>query len=614
MTREGASLRAIVMFTPLPPQANGIADYAFELLGPLAHRLRCTVVVEDGRRDARAPAGVEILQRLDYERHADSFADTLHVYHIGNNADHVYMLPALATRPGLIVLHDPALHHLLDCATVARNDPVGYIAALETDYGQAGVVLGEQFRRYFLREQRMYFDLPMLRGLIGPARGVIVHSRFAAAKVLAQVPEARVAMVPHHFCPPPPAPVPPRSVMRTRLGIAEQEVLFLSLGFVGRAKLIDRALSAFAAVRDRLPPFRYVIAGERRRDELDVEELVRTYEIEDRVLLTGYVPEEEFFAYLSAADVVVNLRHPIGGETSGTMVRALGSGACVMLIDRGAFAEVPDDAAAKLPPVGPGFDEALSAMLLRLATDISLRHKMGERARSYSQAHHAIGQTVAGYLDAIKAAANADPPRWACAIGWSYLPPAEHARSIAAARRHLPEGARLPLWFCTEAMPLVESATCVLAIDEDGSVIDLIGPSAAPIPLAVFLAKPPLPRSLDLILIRISDSGLSSDATSLLLAMNRALAFGGLLVLNLERDSPDPPRHSLEDAASGEQLLRETGFRIEFTATAPPPWLETTTEAMSGIEQRCWRAMKVSEFPCRRPSAAHWPVAMQAAP
>ena len=239
----------VVMFTPLPPHPNGIGDYAFELLGPLCGAIACTVVVEDGHRAARAPEGVAVLQRFEYERQADAYADRLHVYHVGNNPDHVYMLPVLAARPGLVVLHDPALHHLLDCATIARDDPVGYFAALESEYGIHGAILGEQFRRYWLREQRLYFDLPMLRGLLGPARGVIVHSRFAAAKVLAQVPEARVSVVPHHYSPPRAETVRPREALRAELGIAPTETMFLSLGFVGRVKADRRG-----AAGDRRDP------------------------------------------------------------------------------------------------------------------------------------------------------------------------------------------------------------------------------------------------------------------------------------------------------------------------------------------------------------------------
>ena len=271
----GRGLPGVVIFSPLPPQPNGIADYTHELLGALGRRIRCLVVVEDKVRNPEAPRTVEVIGEAEYRSRAGSLAAVPHLYQVGNNPDHVYMLPYAAERPGVLVLHDPSLHYLLDRATLGRGDADAYTAALRAEYGAAGVLLGEQFRAFGLRDGRMFSDLPMIGALAGRAGSVIVHSRFAAAKVLARAPEARVHVVQHHFCPPPVDTMQPREDVRRRAGVGEDEVMFLSLGFATRAKLIDRALRALAAMRGRLPPFRYVIAGELRPDEIDLEAVVR---------------------------------------------------------------------------------------------------------------------------------------------------------------------------------------------------------------------------------------------------------------------------------------------------------------------------------------------------
>ena len=94
----------------------------------------------------------------------------------------------------------------------------------------------------------------------------------------------------------------------------------MSLGFVAKAKRIDLAIRALAAIRHRLPPFNNVIAGELRPQEVDILGLAISLGIRDRLVTPGYVSERRFFSLLQAADVVINLRHPIGGETSGTMI------------------------------------------------------------------------------------------------------------------------------------------------------------------------------------------------------------------------------------------------------------------------------------------------------
>src|ERR1700679_4394765 len=98
MTCARPSDDRIVMFSPMPPRPNGIGDYCFELLEQLTRNIACTVVVEDGTVAAMAPAGVTVITESEY-----LFRDLqhlLHVYQIGNNPDHIYMLPHLARVPG----------------------------------------------------------------------------------------------------------------------------------------------------------------------------------------------------------------------------------------------------------------------------------------------------------------------------------------------------------------------------------------------------------------------------------------------------------------------------------------------------------------------------------
>ena len=351
-----------------------------------------------------------------------------------------------------------------------------------------------------------------------------------------------------------------------------------------------------------------MIAGEVRADEFDVAAMIATLGLQGCVILTGYVSDEDFFAYLGAADMVINLRHPVGGETSGTMVRALGSGACVVLIDRGAFAEIPDDAAAKLPPFGPGFDAALGSMLLLLASDPAFRQRIGARARAYVQERNGLPGTVAGYLAAIAHAEAAPAPAWSRPLAWEYLPPPALTRQVAAARAGTPNTARLPLWFAAGAVPQATAPPKVLAVGEpwlDGDGTDLLarhlGMEIPRVPLTRFLGTPPAPRTLDLIVVRARIDRFDADERALLLAANRALGFGGIVVLDIARSFAAGARRALEDTADGERLLRESGFQVALSTATMPAWIDETPPRGpdAEIEERCWRAVKVSEFPCR---------------
>jgi len=583
---HAGSPAGLVMFTPLPPQPNGIADYSYELLAELSRTIPCTAVVEDGMQDARAPDGVRVLQEVEYEARAAGLADLPHIYQIGNNPDHVFMFPHMIRRPGIAVVHDPSLHHLLDCMTVLPGDIPGYQGALETEYGVAGRILGDQFARMNLREQRMYFDMPMLRVLLGAATGAIVHSRFAAAKLIARVPDLPVTVVPHQYSPP--AFVARPADVRRSLGVDAKHVMFLSLGFVTRAKQVHTTLRALAAIRAELPPFRYVIGGEIKPEELDVAALVRQLGLEDVVITPGYVAEEDFFSLIGAADIVVNLRHPIGGETSGTMIRALGGGACVVVVDRGAFAEIPDTCAVKLQ-WGPDFEPRLADALRRLATDATLRAWLGANARRTVQGAHAPEVTAAGYVSAIRRAAGAPPRPWMTACAWDYLPPHELAR--------LP--ADLPLWVRAGAAPVGVPGCSVLRLGDDWAAADplatALGHPAGPLPspdLGPFIAA----GSVDLAVACLRAEHMDPDADTWLAGLNRVMAYGGILVLNLRRAESRGVRHPLETRAAGQDLLERAGFRVDLSTASSPPGLDDVDVHPALEDERCWRAVKVSAF------------------
>jgi glycosyltransferase involved in cell wall biosynthesis len=123
------------------------------------------------------------------------------------------------------------------------------------------------------------------------------------------------------------------------------------------------------------------------------------------VMREGYVDEARLWSLMAACDVIVSLRSPTMGETSGTVVRALSIGRPLVVSDVGWFSELPDSAACKVAPDAHEVD-ALTDELERVADSEALRRDMGEAARQLAASEHALDRVAELYVAALEEAAG----------------------------------------------------------------------------------------------------------------------------------------------------------------------------------------------------------------
>ena len=100
-----------------------------------------------------------------------------------------------------------------------------------------------------------------------------------------------------------------------------------------------------------------------------------------KIIKTGYVGEKEFNSFVSHSDLIINLRNPTVGETSGAMIRILQLGKASIINDIGWFAEIPDDCTVKLGI--ENIESNLEKCINELIDDEAGRLAMGENAAAY---------------------------------------------------------------------------------------------------------------------------------------------------------------------------------------------------------------------------------------
>src|SRR5258708_13462200 len=128
--------------SPFPRSRSGIADWVAETLRARARLFDVEGVTDDP--DATDPA---LRAAVRVRASAESPEADLHLYHVGNSPAHAFVYRAARARPGVVVLHDWSLHHLVLCETVERGDVSAYLREMRRAYGATGTFVGRQVAR-----------------------------------------------------------------------------------------------------------------------------------------------------------------------------------------------------------------------------------------------------------------------------------------------------------------------------------------------------------------------------------------------------------------------------------------------------------------------------------
>lgn len=336
----------VAYLSPLPPARTGIAHYSSMLLPALRERVE---IVERGNEDVA-------------------------LYHLGNNPHHEWIYNEAMKTPGVVVLHDVVLHHLIVEMTLARGNADGYARALHANHGAAGEAWARG-RAAGLHSEMGNFLFPASIEVANRSRAVIVHNVWARDLLLSHGVTTPVHVVGH----------PVAGAQKAVRSAQKRAGVF---GFLTSAKRGEVILEAASRAGVEL-----LVVGE-AAPNIDAS----------RFRATGYVADEDFDRYYDEVDRIVNLRYPSAGETSGTLIRAFQMGKPVAVSDYAQFAELPDECAVKIP-LGDGEVDALVEFFKR---DFDTE-AIAKAQRAWLEENAALEKTVAGYIAAL---CGPDIPVW----------------------------------------------------------------------------------------------------------------------------------------------------------------------------------------------------------
>lgn len=388
----------IAFFSPMPPSKSGIADYSSALVEHLSELARVQVFSE-------APA--------DY----DPSQFSIPLYQLGNNVYHSFVYEQAIREPGVVVMHESNLHHLIADRTIKRNDWDAYLREVEYEGGEPALRYARRVRSLEIGPD--YDNLPMLRRVLQASRGVIVHSKYVEQDIRKAGFDGPIAVIPHGAW----IPAVDRLEFRHKLGLDVNTPLIGVFGFLKPYKRIAESLRAFKRLLRVHPEARMILVGEPHPD-FPLHSLIDGLGLQSSVRVLGFVPIDEFVGHIAACDIVLNLRFPTVGESSGTLLRSLGLGRAVIVSNIGSFTEYPDDICLKVP-VDATEEDMLYEYLNALVARPDLRQALGERAHAWVEREcnwRSVAERYVSFLDAVSQGQQ-----------WSPNPPADNEAPAPAA-------------------------------------------------------------------------------------------------------------------------------------------------------------------------------------
>jgi len=275
-----------------------------------------------------------------------------------------YLAPVAAGVPYVVSIHDMSLSLLPSCHTLKKRLLTSSLVPIVARGARRILVPSESTRRDVVR--------------------------------LLRVDPARVRVIPYAAAP----------LFRPTTGSPERLAAvygirppyFLYVGTLEPRKNLVRALRAFARVASSLPDHRFVVVGQRGWKFADVLAEAGRPDLEGRVVLPGYVPEEDLPVLYTHAQAFV---YPSLYEGFGLpVVEAMACGAPVLTSNTSSLVEIGEGAALL---VDPHDERAIADGLMALATDPALRQRLiaqgRQRATTYSW-ERTGRETVAAYLEA----------------------------------------------------------------------------------------------------------------------------------------------------------------------------------------------------------------------
>lgn len=341
----------IAFFTPINPLKSGVSDFCEELLMVLKDYVQIDLFIDEytpSNKEIRDNFRIRSIKEFNHQEVRDEYDEV--IYQVGNNEKcHEAIYQMALKYPGIIELHDISLHHMLAAMTIAKGKYDQYREVMTYCHGQGAVEVIDEFlgEKILPPWENQSLTFMVNKKIIDSAKAVIVHSDYAKQIIKGIRPDIPIATIYLHSDEILKDHNKQKEQARQELQIKEDELIFATFGFITRPKRILETLQVLKQLKEKGYTFKFYIVGQVDK-ELNISQVIKEYDLETEVIVTGFVDLDYMKQLMKAADICFCLRYPTQGESSAIVHRLLGMGKVIVVTDVGTFSEYPDDVVIKI--------------------------------------------------------------------------------------------------------------------------------------------------------------------------------------------------------------------------------------------------------------------------
>jgi glycosyltransferase involved in cell wall biosynthesis len=315
----------------------------------------------------------------------------LHViYNLGNNwENHGNIIELASENPGIVILHDASMHHVIAYYTnEILRDRGAYANLMVAAYNTKAK--DEILKSDIQAETPIYApwdsnvgpDFGFLDFFTSNHYGLITHSKYTSSKLLniEEYQNVHLTRLPgdekgswneNEI-----------STWRAKFKV-KKEIVFCIMGYLNLAKNIEIAIETIALLnKDNFPCRLLILGADKNKYNEDLFKLAKSFSIEKNVEFQLNLDREEFNIQKSRVDLHLSIRYPNYEGCSAAAYEAMLTGRPLVSYTAGAYAEIPNDSVIYFESLNP---YEIKQSIINTCYDKEKLIEIGANGRNYSK-------------------------------------------------------------------------------------------------------------------------------------------------------------------------------------------------------------------------------------